>query len=121
MAHWRTKVLGHASAGKKTIVVDGRVAGNVVSWEQGGKRLVGYWVGKEYWGRGVATAALSGFIEHETTRPLYAYVATHNLGSIRVLEKCGFRRESTGVAEDGVSELLMRLDTPMPHENSLTE
>ena len=115
MAHWRTKVLGHASAGKKTIVVDGRVAGNVVSWEQGGKRLVGYWVGKEYWSRGVATAALSGFIEHETTRPLYAYVATHNLGSIRVLEKCGFQCVGEGrwfASARGaeIDEVTLRLD-----------
>jgi RimJ/RimL family protein N-acetyltransferase len=58
-----------------TIVVDGNVAGNIVSSEQSGKRLVGYGVGRDYWGRGVATAALLEFLGHETTRPLYAYVA----------------------------------------------
>ena len=104
LAHWRTKVLGVASARKKTIVVDGQVAGNVVSWEQAGKRLVGYWVGREYWGRGVATAALAEFLQYETTRPLHAYVAAHNAGSIRVLEKCGFHRVDSG------EEDLFRLD-----------
>lgn len=104
MAHWRAKVLGDASARKKTIVVDGSVAGNIVSWEQAGKRLVGYWVGQGYWGRGVATAALSEFLGYETTRPLYAYVAAHHAGSIRVLEKCGFHRVG------GVEEDLFRLD-----------
>jgi RimJ/RimL family protein N-acetyltransferase len=104
LAHWRTKVLGDASARKKTIVVDGQVAGNVVSWEQAGKRLVGYWIGQEYWGRGVATAALAEFLQHETTRPLHAYVAAHNVGSIRVLEKCGFHRVDSG------EEDLFRLD-----------
>ena len=104
MAHWRVKVLGDASARKKTIVVAGSVAGNIVSWEQAGKRLVGYWLGQDYWGRGVATAAISEFLEYESTRPLYAYVSAHNTGSIRVLEKCGFHRV------DGVEEDLFRLD-----------
>jgi RimJ/RimL family protein N-acetyltransferase len=104
MTHWRTNVLGNASGRKQTIVVDGQVAGNVVSWEQAGKRLVGYWIGRAYWGQGVATAALTEFLRHETTRPLYAYVAAHNAGSIRVLEKCGFRRV------DGGEEDLFRLD-----------
>ena len=114
MTHWHTRVLGPASVGKKTIVVDGSVAGNVVSWEQDGKRLIGYWVGREYWGRGVATAALAEFLIHETTRPLWAYVAAHNFGSIRVLEKCRFRRETTGVSKDGMPEILMTLDAPAP-------
>jgi RimJ/RimL family protein N-acetyltransferase len=111
MAHWRTKVLGDPSTRKKTIVVNGGVAGNILSWEHGGRRLVGYWIGRDYWGRGVATAALSEFLEHETTRPLYAHVAVHNLGSIRVLEKCGFGRigePTKGL--DGVDEYLFALD-----------
>ena len=59
MAHWREQVLGNVRVQKKTIVVDNNVAGNVVSWEQSGQRLVGYWVGQAYWGRGIATAALA--------------------------------------------------------------
>jgi RimJ/RimL family protein N-acetyltransferase len=53
--------------------------------------LVGYWIGKEYWGRGIATAALQEFLTHLKMRPLHAYVAKHNKASIRVLEKCGFK------------------------------
>ncbi len=111
MAHWRGKVLGNASGRVKTIVVDGRVAGNVVSWEHDVKRLVGYWVGRDWWGRGVATAALAKFLEHETMRPLHALVAAHNLGSIRVLGKCGFRQVGDCTkAPDGVEEYLFQLD-----------
>ncbi len=111
MAHWQTNVLGDPIVRKKTILVGSSVAGNIVSWEQGGERLVGYWVGKEYWGRGVATAALSEFLEHETTRPLYAYVAVQNLGSIRVLEKCGFQRAGDAITgPDGVTEILFRFE-----------
>jgi RimJ/RimL family protein N-acetyltransferase len=111
MAHWRDQVLGNARVCKKTIVIDNNVAGNVVSWEQGGQRLVGYWVGRDYWGRGVATAALLEFLKHETTRPLYAYVAVRNLGSIRVLEKCGFRPvDDRTKGSDGNEEHVFRLD-----------
>jgi len=89
-AHWR-QVLDDGAVVKKTILFDGRVAGNIVSFEQLGRTLVGYWIGKEYWGKGIATRALSEFLNHVTARPLYARVAKHNRASIRVLEKCGFR------------------------------
>lgn len=111
MEHWRTKVLVNARGQKKTIVVGGRVAGNVVSWDQGGQRLVGYWVGRDHWGRGIATAALLEFLKHETTRPLHAHVVRHNVGSIRVLEKCGFRTVDDPPADSvEPEEVLLRLD-----------
>ena len=59
MAHWADKVLADETAVARTIVVDGQVAGNVVSWEADGRRLVGYWIGREFWGRGVATRAVA--------------------------------------------------------------
>ena len=87
--HW-TRLLGDETVITKTIVFDGEVAGNVVRFEYAGRREVGYWIGRRSWGRGVATAALSAFLAHDTTRPIYAGVAKHNTASIRVLEKCGF-------------------------------
>lgn len=113
MEHWQTKVLGNPANMAKTIVVDGHVAGHVASWEQDGRRLVGYWIGRAHWGKGVATRALLGFLAHETTRPVHAWVAEDNVASIRVLEKCGFRRDDAvglHTGDDGVVELLMRLD-----------
>jgi len=113
MAHWRENVLGEGEAEKKTILAeDGDVAGNIVSWSSGGKRLLGYWIGKAHWGRGVATAAVRAFVKDtETRRPLHAYVASQNVGSIRVLEKCGFRQVGNAhTGADGVEEVLMRLD-----------
>jgi len=89
MAHW-TKILADETVTKKTILYDGHVAGNVVSFEQFGKRQIGYWLGRDYWGKGVATKALSAFLGHVKARPLYAHVARPNIASIRVLEKCGF-------------------------------
>lgn len=55
-----------------------------------GEREVGYWIGSAYWGNGIATAALAAFLQQVQMRPLYAHVAKHNRGSLRVLEKCGF-------------------------------
>jgi RimJ/RimL family protein N-acetyltransferase len=85
------------------------VAGNVVCFEHSGKREVGYWIAKDHWGKGVATKALSRFLDQVTERPLYAGVAKHNIASIRVLEKCGFRFSE----EDGdgqAQELLLVLE-----------
>jgi RimJ/RimL family protein N-acetyltransferase len=90
MTHWKTKVLVDDSVLVKTILFNGEVAGNIVCFEQLGEREVGYWLGKEYWGKGIATKALEDFLKHIKTRPLYAHVAKHNIGSRRVLEKCGF-------------------------------
>jgi RimJ/RimL family protein N-acetyltransferase len=92
-AHW-TKIRGDASIVLRTILFDGVVAGNLVSFEQGGAREVGYWIGREFWGQGVATRALSRFLELVTVRPLHAVLAPHNVASRRVLEKCGFRFEN---------------------------
>lgn len=90
MAHW-ARIMRDENVLLKTILFDGQVAGNVVSFVMSGEREVGYWLGKEYWGRGIATKALAEFLGHVKERPLYAHVAKHNIGSIRVLEKCGFK------------------------------
>ena len=108
-AHWADKVLGDASVVKKTIVLDGQVVGNVVSFEQSGTRLVGYWIGSAYWGRGVATRALSEFLGHVQARPLYAHVAQSNRASIRVLEKCGFKVCGELTGDDDVEEVILEL------------
>ncbi len=98
MAHW-AKIRSDASVVTRTAVVGGRAAGHFVSWEDEGQRHVGYWIGRDHWGRGVATAGLALFLDEVTARPLHAYAATHNTGSIRVLVKCGFRQ----TAEDDVA------------------
>ncbi|MEZ4522720.1 MAG: GNAT family N-acetyltransferase [Thermomicrobiales bacterium] len=74
----------------RTILYENMVAGNIVSAIYTGKREVGYWLGREFWGRGIATQGLAAFLHQMTIRPVYAHVATHNIGSIRVLEKNGF-------------------------------
>ncbi len=88
-AHW-AKIRAADSVITRTVLCDGHVAGSVASFVMFGGRDVTYWIGREYWGGGVATAALHAFLDVDTTRPLGARVAKDNAGSIRVLEKCGF-------------------------------
>ncbi|HEY0606152.1 MAG TPA: GNAT family N-acetyltransferase [Herpetosiphonaceae bacterium] len=110
MAHWH-KILSDDTLIKQTILFAGAVAGNIGAFEQDGETDIGYWIGRPYWGQGVASAALAAFLHHVKTRPLYAHVAKHNRASLRVLEKSGFTvcREETG--EDGVEECILKLDT----------
>lgn len=88
-ARWR-EIMANEEIAARTIVVGQSVAGHVVSWKADGHREVGYWIGRDFWGRGIATAALRDFLSMVTDRPLEAWVAPHNMGSIRVLEKNGF-------------------------------
>jgi RimJ/RimL family protein N-acetyltransferase len=89
-AHWE-KILDDERIIKKTIIFNGQVAGQVSSFEQFGEPEVSYWIGREYWGKGVATRALSQLLDYVNIRPIYARAAKDNIASIRVLEKCGFK------------------------------
>ncbi len=99
--HWREIVMVNPNGIARTILCDGVVSGNIVSFIHSGQREVGYWLGREFWGRGIGTRALEAFLAIETTRPLHAFAVHHNLGSIRVLEKCGFVR--AGEDAEGVT------------------
>ena len=89
MAHW-AKIMANPACTLRTVLSGGSVAGYIGTWPDGADRLNGYWIGREFWGRGIATAALAQFLHVETTRPLTARVVKHNVASIRVLEKVGF-------------------------------
>jgi RimJ/RimL family protein N-acetyltransferase len=110
ITHWRTHVLRPENV-NRTIVMDRVVVGNICSWEQDAKRLVGYWIGRGHWGQGIATRALAEFLVIEPTRPLHAWVAAHNLASMRVLEKCGFHILTHEVPHSPgeIAEVLMQL------------
>ncbi len=114
MTHW-AKIMADDSVLIKTILFDGQVSGNIVSFELGGEREVGYWIGKEFWGKGIATQALREFLVFIKTRPLYAHVAKHNIASRRVLEKCGFMLVGEGegfvnARGERVEEIILKLE-----------
>lgn len=114
MARW-ARILSDDSIINRAIVVDDQVAGHIAHFEQFGQPSVSYWVGRAFWGRGVATRALSQFLQVVTVRPLYARAARDNRASVRVLEKCGFRvvGEDSGFSEargEDVEELIFKLE-----------
>lgn len=89
IAH-QQKIRADETAFTQVVVVDGEVAGSIASFIMMGQREVGYLLGREWWGRGIATEALRQLLQRETRRPLHAHVAKGNAGSLRVLQKCGF-------------------------------
>ena len=79
---------------------------------------VGYWVGEEHWGHGIATAALAQFLTHVwgsfPVWRLEARVFAWNPASARVLEKNGFslegvRRSAIRKAGETTDELIFGL------------
>jgi len=107
LRHWRS-LLDNPRVLLRTVLAGDALAGNVMSFDYEGRREVGYWLGREFWGKGIASTALAAFLTVEPTRPLYGAVATHNAASFRVLQKCGFRpcRE---LDEAGAGESVKRL------------
>ncbi|MEU6349476.1 GNAT family N-acetyltransferase [Streptomyces sp. NPDC047072] len=88
-AHW--KRIRATDAVHRTVLADGDVVGSAAVYGEPGEREVTYWIDRAYWGRGIATAALRALVTEVPERPLYARAAADNAGSLRVLQKCGFR------------------------------
>jgi RimJ/RimL family protein N-acetyltransferase len=88
-ARWERMIADEGTV-TRTVMWNGQVAGYVLEFLLFKKPSVGYWIDKELWGRGIATRALSAFLLIVRIRPLFARVAKDNLGSRKVLERCGF-------------------------------
>lgn len=74
----------------RVVCADGVVVGSVNIAPDQGLDSIGYWIAREHWGRGIATAAVAMMLREFTRRPVVATAAGHNSPSIRVLEKNGF-------------------------------
>ncbi|MFF7067919.1 GNAT family N-acetyltransferase [Streptomyces pseudovenezuelae] len=112
-AHWER--IRASDAVHRTVLLDGDVVGSASVYGEPGEREVTYWIDRAYWGRGVATAALRELVAQVPERPLYARAAADNTGSLRVLEKCGFRvsAQASGYAHARgaeIDELVLTLD-----------
>ncbi|GAB1824226.1 hypothetical protein HerbRD11066_73900 [Herbidospora sp. RD11066] len=99
LTHWRGRILGDDTNHVRTVEVGGQVAGHILTWWEGDHRYLGYWLGREFWGSGVGTRALTLFLEEEKARPLHADPHQGNTASVRLLERLGFTR--TTVNDEG--------------------
>lgn len=113
-AHWK-RILASETVTIQTILHEGQVAGSVLCYEEDGRTEVSYWIGKEFWSRGIATRALAAFLAQQAQRPMFARAARDNTGSLRVLEKNGFvivgeERGFANARQEEVDEYLLRLD-----------
>ncbi|UYN90186.1 MAG: GNAT family N-acetyltransferase [Anaerolineales bacterium] len=113
-ARWE-RLLANPDGIARTILADGEVVGNIMKFVMFDENELAYWIGREHWGRGIATQALRLFLHEYRERPLGARAVKDNIGSVRVLEKCGFRlvgeeRAFSDIRKADVDEVIMRLE-----------
>ncbi len=82
---------------KNTDEIIGMVSLGNIDWKNKNAE-VGYWLGKKYWGKGLIIEAVKlilkfGFGKLKLHR-IYAHLFEENIGSKKVLEKCGFKLEA---------------------------
>lgn len=96
MRHWEG-ILKNKNVTARTIVYKEKVVGHIICWKEGAyEQRIGYWIGKEFWRRGIASAAVADFLSLVKIRPLFAEVANHNIASQKVLQKNRFMLHDEG-------------------------
>lgn len=90
-----TKLLADPTINNQTIIAGTVIVGSIAKFIMEDDVEITYWIDKNFWGKGIATTALKDFLIIETTRPIFGRVAFDNLGSQKVLEKCGFVKIGT--------------------------
>lgn len=109
------KLLEDPTVNNQTILLGGRIVGSVSKFIMEGEAEITYWIDRNFWGKGIATSALTRFLSIETTRPIYGRVAFDNYGSQKVLENCKFvkvgaDRGFANARQAEIEEFIYRLD-----------
>jgi RimJ/RimL family protein N-acetyltransferase len=112
-AHMK-KVMSSSEVRLFAIIHDSRLVGTVASYHSEGAIEVTYWIDRAYWGRGMATRALSLLLGEIPVRPIRARAASDNAGSVRVLQKAGFHAIGTEMSsaparEAKIEETILKL------------
>ena len=107
----------------RTIEVEAQTAGYVAHFQQFDRPSISYWLGRSFWGRGIAKTAVAQFVAGIAARPLYARVAWDNQASLRVLAHCGFQRVGTDrdfaqARGEDLDEIILALTGPDPAAGS---
>lgn len=74
----------------RVVLADGVAVGSINVFPDEGHTAIGYWLAREHWGRGIASAALSLMLVEHPGRPLRATTSAQNHASMKVLRKSGF-------------------------------
>lgn len=91
------KLLHNPTVNNQTILLNNIIVGSIAKFIIDGDTEITYWIGRTFWGQGIATKALNEFLAIETIRPIFGRVAFDNFGSQKVLEKCGFDKVGTNI------------------------
>jgi RimJ/RimL family protein N-acetyltransferase len=89
------RIMSSSTTRTRAIIRDSQLVGTIASYESDGATEVTYWIDRRWWGQGIATRALSLLLEEIPVRPIRARAASDNAGSLRVLQKAGFRPIAT--------------------------
>jgi [ribosomal protein S5]-alanine N-acetyltransferase len=92
------QLLNNPTINYQTITIEDVIIGSIAKFVMDDQAEITYWIDRNYWGQGIVTSALNAFLSIESARPIYAHVAFDNIGSQRVLEKCGFVKVGTDLA-----------------------
>lgn len=87
-----SKLLNEPTVNMRTIIVNNVIVGSISKFEREGDAEITYWIDRKFWSKGIGSTALKSFLLIESARPILGRVAFDNIGSQRVLEKCGFVR-----------------------------
>ena len=106
--HWRKIITGPMFI-VRSIEADGKVAGYVSAFPRDDRSEIAYWLGREYWAKGIGKAAVKAFLKLHLERPLFGTVVSKNLGSLAILRGCGFEFHAEETGSDGFKEHILRL------------
>ena len=70
-----TKLLIDPTINMRTIKANDEIAGSIAKFVMENEAEITYWIGRKFWGQGIATTAHKDFLKIEQTRPVYARVA----------------------------------------------
>ena len=90
-----TRLLNDSTVNNQTIIFNNKVVGSIARFVLFGNNEITYWIDKQFWGKNIATAALKKMLMIDNCRPVFGRVAFDNVGSQKVLERCGFVKVAT--------------------------
>lgn len=92
---WMARNASSPGVTSNAVTYRGELVGTIASFVDDGETEITYWIDRAYWGRGIASQAVSLHLEAVAVRPIRAREASDNVRSLRVLEKAGFQAVGT--------------------------